>query len=83
MYNLSFAGPLKSQFQVRALEDLKHLAIIIPFFENYPLNSQKKQEFEDFKLVVTMLSEGKHLTPEGLEQIRNIKAGMNRGRKLI
>jgi len=74
-------GPLKSQFQVRALGDLK--TIIIPFFEKYPLNSQKKQDFEDFKLVVTMLSEGgpQHLTPEGLEQIRNIKTGMNRGRK--
>jgi len=26
------------------------------------------------------MKEGKHLTPEGLDQIRKIKAGMNRGR---
>ena len=27
-----------------------------------------------------MVKEGKHLTPEGLDQIRKIKAGMNTGR---
>ena len=27
-----------------------------------------------------MMKEGKHLTVEGLEQIRKIKAGMNTGR---
>ena len=29
-----------------------------------------------------MMKQKKHLTAEGLEQIRQIKAGMNRGRKL-
>ena len=28
-----------------------------------------------------MMKQKKHLTAEGLEQIRKIKAGMNRGRK--
>jgi hypothetical protein len=27
------------------------------------------------------MKEGKHLTAEGLDQIREIKAGMNKGRK--
>ena len=55
---------------------------IIPFFQKYPLQGVKSKDFEDFCKVAKMMKEGKHLTPEGLDQIRKIKAGMNRGRKV-
>lgn len=72
-------GISKYQFQVRSLADLTN--IIIPFFEQFPLVSAKRLDFEDFKLVVGMLNLGEHLTAEGLTRIREIKAKMNRGRK--
>nr|QCW06910.1 hypothetical protein [Drechslerella brochopaga] len=54
---------------------------IIPFFEKYPLIGTKSNDFEDFCTVVEMMKEKKHLTLEGLEQIRKIKARMNTGRE--
>lgn len=65
-------------FCVRKLDD--HINIIIPMFEQVPLVSQKRLDFEDFKTVVFMMKQGEHLTPEGLEKIREIKSKMNRGR---
>ena len=40
----------------------------------------KSKDFDDFCKVANMMKEGKHLTVEGLDQIRKIKAGMNTGR---
>jgi hypothetical protein len=52
---------------------------IIPFFINYPILGVKSKDFKDFCLVSELLKE-KKLTPEKLEQIQKIKAGMNKGR---
>ena len=53
---------------------------IIPFFQKYPIIGTKSKDFDDFCKVANMMKEGKHLTVEGLDQIRKIKAGMNTGR---
>lgn len=55
---------------------------IIPFFIKYPIVGVKAQDFLDFCRVVELIKENKHLTKDGLEQVRKIKEGMNRGRKL-
>ena len=67
---------------------------IIPFFpscktfkglagrKKYPILQVKALDFKDFCLVAEIMMDKKHLTKEGLEQIRKIKAGMNTGRKL-
>jgi LAGLIDADG endonuclease len=55
--------------------------IIIPFFEKNPLFGIKHLDFLDFCKVVKLMVERKHLTLEGLDQIRKIKSGMNRNRK--
>jgi len=55
--------------------------IIIPFFEQNPLYGVKHLDFLDFCKVVKLMVEKKHLTLEGLDQIREIKSGMNRDRK--
>jgi LAGLIDADG endonuclease len=54
---------------------------IIPFFEKYPIKGVKYLDYLDFYKVVKLMSEGIHLTNEGLEQIDLIKAKMNKGRK--
>ena len=53
---------------------------IIPFFNNNPLLGIKYFDYIDWVKVVKLMSEGSHLTPEGLNLIREIKSGMNKGR---
>lgn len=67
------------EFRVSSLKDL--MEKIIPFFNKYPLYVAKRLEFEDFCKVVSMMNSKTHLTESGLEQIREIKSNMNRGRK--
>ena len=55
---------------------------IIPFFKKYPLQGVKALDFDDWCKAAEIINKKEHLTPEGLERIRKIKAGMNLGRKL-
>jgi hypothetical protein len=66
-------------FVVTKLPDL--ISQIIPFFDKYPLQGVKSKEFLDFKIVAKLMQNKEHLTQEGLEQIRQIKSGMNTQRK--
>lgn len=50
---------------------------IIPIFESYPLIGVKNKDFQDFKKVAELMKSKSHLTPEGLDKIRNIKLKMN------
>ena len=51
---------------------------ILPFFDK--LKSRKRQEFESFRRVILMIEDKKHLTLEGLEEIRTIVGRMNNAR---
>jgi hypothetical protein len=53
---------------------------IIPFFEKYRIEGVKYLDYEDFKRAVNIMKVKSHLTEKGLEEIRLIKAGMNKGR---
>lgn len=53
---------------------------IIPFLDKYPLVGAKRQDYLDFCKVASLMKTKVHLTNEGLEQIRQIKSGMNSGR---
>lgn len=53
---------------------------IIPFFDKYPIVGAKRQDYLNFKRITELMITKAHLTNEGLDQIRQIKAGMNRGR---
>ena len=55
---------------------------IIPFFNKFPIWGVKAEDFADFCRARELMKEKKHLTAEGLEEIRQIKAGMNIGRKI-
>jgi hypothetical protein len=54
--------------------------IIIPFFKKHPIPGVKSKDFHDFCLVAELIKNKAHLTEDGLNQIRLIKAGMNTGR---
>ncbi len=64
-------------YRVRGLEHL--LEIIVPFFEKYELKTKKRIDFIKFRHILLKMKDGKHLTLEGLEEIRSIKEQMNRG----
>ena len=53
---------------------------VVPFFQKYPLIGVKSKDFEDFCKVAELMQNKEHLTAEGLNKIRKIKAGMNKGR---
>ena len=66
-------------FEVTKLCDIENK--IIPFFKNNPILGIKSKDFYDFGKIAYMMKEKKHLTKQGLEQIKKIKAGMNTRRK--
>jgi hypothetical protein len=64
-------------FRVRGKEHL--LQRIVPFFEEHPLKSKKRVDFEKFRSILRMMEAGEHLTAVGVERIRGIARQMNRG----
>lgn len=54
--------------------------ILIPLFNKYPLQGAKRLDYADFVKTAELMKNKAHLTMEGLDQIREIKAGMNKGR---
>jgi hypothetical protein len=65
---------------VKSLKDLNN--IIIPHFvfkDKYPLLTQKRADFQLFKMAIELINNKKHLTKEGLNQILSIKASINKG----
>ena len=66
-------------FKVYKLSDI--LNKIIPFFKKYPILGMKALDFDDWCKVAELMKNKMHLTAEGLEAIRQIKAGMNTGIK--
>lgn len=59
------------------------LTKVLTFFEKYPLQGVKYKDFIDFSKIAVMMQNKAHLTADGLDQIRKIKAGMNSGREFI
>lgn len=53
---------------------------IIPFFDKYPILGIKSLDYLDWCRAVKLINNKNHLTKEGFEELKKIKAGMNRGR---
>jgi len=67
-------------FVVEKFSDLE--IKIIPFFVKYTIIGVKGQDFQDFLRAAELIKEKKHLTQQGLDRIRKIKDGMNKGRSV-
>jgi hypothetical protein len=63
-------------FRVRSLKQL--VARVVPFFEEHPLKTAKRDDFATFATVVRLMVKGHHLTPDGLRQIAGLTESMNR-----
>jgi len=70
---------LGSQAIIFRVESVKDLKVIINHFEKYPLITQKRADYELFKLAYNIIINKEHLTQEGLAKIVSIKALMNKG----
>ncbi len=62
-----YYGNNSVNFQVTKYSDIQD--IIIPFFNEYPIQGQKSLDFYDFVKVVNMLKNKEHLTSEGFSKI--------------
>ena len=67
----------KLEYRVSNVKDL--INVIIPHFEKYPLLTKKQADFILFKSAIYSISQGKHLTKSGIDELVSIKASMNRG----
>jgi hypothetical protein len=68
------------ELRIRKLESLKE---VVAFFEKHPLKTKKKVDFERFAYIIRLMSEGRHLTKEGLMRIIDVSLKMNRENKVI
>lgn len=57
--------------------------IVIPFFNLYPILGVKKMDYNDFKYVYNIIISKDHLSPEGLDQIQQIRNNMNNKRTVL
>ena len=64
-------------FRVRSKQHL--LENIVPFFIEHPLKTKKNVDFQKFRQVLLMMDADRHLTSDGVEEIRSIAKQMNRG----
>ena len=64
-------------YRVRSKQHL--LQNIVPFFIKHPLKTRKNVDFRKFRRILLMMDADKHLTLEGLDEIRAIVEQMNRG----
>jgi hypothetical protein len=65
------------RYSVSAWRDIE--SILIPFFKKHPLQTaSKRANFDIFCQIADLVSQGEHLTLDGIEKIRTLKQSMNK-----
>jgi len=67
----------KAYFTVQKIKDLN--SIIIPHFESYPLQTDKKINFDLWAEIVKIMISKEHLKKEGFLKILSLKSNLNNG----
>lgn len=60
---------------------LKNIEIVMKYLDRYSLVTSKYMDYRDWRIVATLIMEGKHYTEEGIAKIEEVKGRMNRNRK--
>jgi hypothetical protein len=63
------------RFCVQRFEDLR--GAIVPFFEDHPLRTSKRQNFEKFARIIRLMEVRRHLSIAGVIEIAEIQQTMN------
>lgn len=66
-------------FEVRKFSDLQNK--VIPFFERYPLQSKKANDYKIFKEIIQLVLAKEHLTFDGMKRLLLLREPMNSGGK--
>lgn len=61
------------------VESFKDLQIIIDHFDNYPLVTAKRLDYDLFKQSFNMINLNEHLTEQGISKLIEIKTSLNKG----
>jgi len=69
----------KGTFSYRIESSEQIMKLIIPFFDKYPLITEKLGDYILFKKVIKLMSNKEHLTEAGLHKIVSLKASINKG----
>ena len=69
----------KGTFSYRIESSEQIYNVILPYFNKYPLITQKLGDYLIFREVVELMNNKEHLTDKGLNKIVSIKASINRG----
>jgi hypothetical protein len=64
------------RYCVRSFKDLEEK--IMPFFQKHPLRTAKKEDFNKFVQILSLMNKGLHLTSKGASEIARIIETMNR-----
>ena len=60
------------------IRKLNELVKVVELFEQYPLMTRKRKDFEIFREILRLMSMKEHLTSQGLTKIANLCWKMNR-----
>jgi len=74
-----FLTKINNNSLIYRLFSIEMLEKVINHFDSYPLQTKKRADFELFKSVVMLVKSKKHLSIEGLQEIVNHKASLNKG----
>ena len=66
-----------ASFKVSSISDLKNK--IIPHYTNFPLQTQKRVDFNLWVKIINLIDCKEHLTVDGLNKILELKSALNRG----
>ena len=61
--SITYASKGTLHYQIASLHDL--INVVLPHFDKYPLNSQKRADYLLFKEIVLLIKNKEHLTIEG------------------
>lgn len=75
--SITYASKDTLHYRIASLHDL--IKVVIPHFDKYPLNSQKRADYLLFKEIVLLIKNKEHLTIEGIQKIVNLRASINLG----
>lgn len=74
---IQFRDNSSSVFRVSSISG--NVSIIIPFFTKYPLAGNIALDFNYFVTGFKLIESGAHLTPSGINKLRELSLGMNTG----
>lgn len=75
--SITYASKDTLHYRIASLHDL--INVVIPHFDKYPLNTQKRADYFLFKEIVLLIKNKQHLTIEGIQKIVNLRASINLG----